>query len=621
MQPCMSKLTESVRRKKSHRYDRYSLLEFVIACVVIILALALVFLSGKSDLIRYHAGEELLENLEMTNAQMDNSILMLFLMLNQDMDAATRIQGRMLQELDAYAEFANEQRAARLHRLVYEKLAIFEQIKSRQAVTRNSRAIASELLNDIIANNDDRGSYGRGSLAQLKAVWLQYYADRSLESWNTLSENLDVLATEAPTLSGSDGWKEFVAHTRSVFQNGSELEILTEKALSLAVSNEIGNQKNVLRREYEIDTAVASRYRLMLIAVVILSLVYGILKIFQVARFVQLLRRARQALEDRVVKRTQELASANESLHTHIDRLERMEDELRLAQKLESVGQLAAGIAHEINTPCQYVGDNVSFLSSAWKNVARMFDEYETSLIRGEVNTERARRLWDDADIEFLREDAPAALRDATSGLEQISKIVRAMKDFSHPGDTTFQPADINRAINSTITVARNEWKYVATVEYHPDESLPQVTCNLSALNQVLLNIIVNAAQAIGENSAEGQLGRILISARQAGSRLRIEIEDNGPGIPDAIRKKIFDPFFTTKDVGKGTGQGLAIAHRVITQQHNGTLRVESGAEGCGTRFVIELPLHFEVAEQVDDTPQENFELPGKRPAVAACES
>lgn len=220
-----------------------------------------------------------------------------------------------------------------------------------------------------------------------------------------------------------------------------------------------------------------------------------------------------------------------------------------------------------------------------------MLDDYERAASGAALDPVRVRRTWAAAAAVRLRTEVPVALGQASAGLEQISKIVLAINNFSHPGSETSCPADLNTAIGNTVTVASNEWKYVADVELDLDRSLPAVSCNVSAVNQVILNLIVNAAQAVAAAAPRGSVrGRIRIATRRLAEEAEVSVEDSGPGVPAEIRHRIFDPFFTTKDVGKGTGQGLAIAHRIIHRQHGGTLTVEEAAIG-GARFVIRLPL------------------------------
>jgi signal transduction histidine kinase len=247
--------------------------------------------------------------------------------------------------------------------------------------------------------------------------------------------------------------------------------------------------------------------------------------------------------------------------------------QLAEARRLESIGQLSAGIAHEINTPCQFAVDNVEFLKETFPELMQALDG-DTSV-----------------DLEFLRKEIPAAIEQTREGIQRVSKIVLAMREFSHPGSADKAAVDVNRAIESTITVARNEWKYVAEVSTDLDPELPRVPCYGGPLNQAILNMIVNAAHAIAAGRRDDDAkGEIRVSTRRRGDVAVIEIADTGTGIPEAIRHKIFDPFFTTKEVGKGTGQGLAIAHSVVVGKHGGTLEVES-EEGRGTTFRITLPL------------------------------
>jgi PAS domain S-box-containing protein len=271
-----------------------------------------------------------------------------------------------------------------------------------------------------------------------------------------------------------------------------------------------------------------------------------------------------------------------------------LERELASAQKLESIGQLAAGIAHEINTPTQFIGDNVRFLQESVGDVLRIVERLiplaEIDSSAGLSASEIA-ALLEKVDISYLLVEVPRALAQSLEGVERISKIVGAMKEFSHPA-VEKAPHDLNRAIASTITVASNEWKYVADVKTDLDPGLPPVPVMPGAFNQVILNILVNAAHAIGAVVAEapGTKGIITVSTRKVSNWAEIRIQDTGSGIPEGVRDRIFDPFFTTKEVGKGTGQGLAIAHDVIVKKHHGTINVET-AVGRGTTFILRLPL------------------------------
>ncbi|HEY6261270.1 MAG TPA: ATP-binding protein [Nitrospiraceae bacterium] len=274
-----------------------------------------------------------------------------------------------------------------------------------------------------------------------------------------------------------------------------------------------------------------------------------------------------------------------------------LEDELVQAQKLESIGHLAAGIAHEINTPTQFVGDNVRFLSDSFSDIGRLIEQYRSLLTAAKTGAcpdtliETCDATNRGADVEYLLAEIPKAIEQTLEGIDRVATIVRAMKDFSHPGSTEKTAIDINRAIESTVTVARNEWKYVADLHTDLDRSLPPVPCLVGEFNQVVLNMIVNATHAIADAvKGTGGKGTITISTSRVGDFVEVRITDTGMGIPDSIRHRIFDPFFTTKEVGRGTGQGLSIARSVVVRKHGGSIAVDSEV-GKGTTFLIRLPL------------------------------
>ena len=273
-----------------------------------------------------------------------------------------------------------------------------------------------------------------------------------------------------------------------------------------------------------------------------------------------------------------------------IGQLKTAQQEALQASRLASVGQLAAGIAHEINTPIQYVGDNLRFIRDAVHDMegvlasARALAQCCPVAIGQDFET-----AYDRADIDYLAQELPAAIGQSLDGVAQVARIVLSMKEFSHPGSTSKGMTDINRALDSTITVSRNTWKQVAVVETDFADDLPLVPCHAGEINQVFLNLIVNAAHAI-EASGKPLPGRIAIQTRRDGRYVRIAVRDNGTGIAAGIKDKIFDPFFTTKAVGKGTGQGLAICLDVVTIKHAGRLDVLS-EEGEGATFVVALPI------------------------------
>lgn len=290
-------------------------------------------------------------------------------------------------------------------------------------------------------------------------------------------------------------------------------------------------------------------------------------------------------------------------LYFFLDLSERkqMEAELVHTRKMESIGQLAAGIAHEINSPAQFVGSNIDFILESLPDLFSVVDGYETilgTIESGDENLKEVKtgldQIKETADYDYLREELPIATKQSREGVERISKIVLAMKAFSHPGDSnTMLPADINNALETTLTVAANEWKSIADVQLELASELPAVDCLIGELNQVFLNLIVNGAHAIearqrGEETFKK--GLLKIATALDDDYATISISDNGTGIPTEHAEKIFDPFFTTKDVGKGSGQGLYIARTLIHDQHDGTLSFET-TYGEGTTFTIRLPL------------------------------
>jgi len=275
----------------------------------------------------------------------------------------------------------------------------------------------------------------------------------------------------------------------------------------------------------------------------------------------------------------------------------RTERQLAQSQRLESIGQLAAGIAHEINTPIQYVGDNIHFLSDSFKGMSALLAAYK-ELERSTQNEaasslrDKTTRLAEEIDVEYLQEEIPKAIQQSLDGVKRVAEIVGAMKELSHPGTTAKCAVDLNHLISNTILISKHAWKLVAEVTTEFDSELPTLQCIAGDLSQVILNLIVNAADAIADTIKDrsGVKGQIRLSTRRCGEWAEIRVSDNGLGIPESIQQRVFDPFFTTKDVGKGTGQGLAIAHAIITQKHQGTIQFET-EKGVGTTFMIRLPI------------------------------
>lgn len=267
-----------------------------------------------------------------------------------------------------------------------------------------------------------------------------------------------------------------------------------------------------------------------------------------------------------------------------------LESQLLQTQKLEAIGQLAAGIAHEINTPTQYVMNNMWFIKEGVENLSQALDSCRAAIVGGEAGKILASRE-EELQIPFYLGELPSALSETMQGIDRISAIVNSVKQFAHPGHDRHDEVDLNELVEKTVNLSRNEWKYVADMAVDLDPHLPRVVCSSQSIGQVLLNLVVNAAHAVMDmRRGTGRSGKITIETRSLGDLVRIRVTDNGSGIPQHARDHVFEPFFTTKPVGKGTGQGLFIAHRVVVKEHGGEIRFETES-GQGTTFIISLPV------------------------------
>ncbi len=301
-----------------------------------------------------------------------------------------------------------------------------------------------------------------------------------------------------------------------------------------------------------------------------------------------------KTLNKQLIEKTAQIEDKNAELEQTLEKLEETQAQILQSEKMASIGQLAAGVAHEINNPTGFVSSNLKTLTDYQNDINGLVKMYQKFI--SELNDSwdgplpeqikaRAEKIKDheeDVDIEFVQEDIMDLIGDCREGTDRIKKIVIDLKDFAHPGEDKIQSTDINMGLESTLNVVNNEIKYVATVKKDFGE-ISRVKAYPQQLNQVFMNILVNAAQAIEEK------GEICVKTRDIDGFVRITISDTGSGIAKENMSKIFDPFFTTKDVGKGTGLGMNIAYNIINK-HNGTIEIESEV-GKGTTFTIKLPI------------------------------
>jgi signal transduction histidine kinase len=307
---------------------------------------------------------------------------------------------------------------------------------------------------------------------------------------------------------------------------------------------------------------------------------------------------AKEFVDQKVLQRTEELTKRTADLEEAIKLRKELESQLIQSQKMESIGQLASGVAHEINTPTQYVGNNISFFQDSFNQLLELRNCYQSVLAdldpeQKKVCLKRIKEVEKQNDIDFLLKEVPLALKQTSVGVNRISEIVRSMKSFAHSGGVKTL-IKLQEIVESTLTVSTNEWKYSAKIHVDIPGDFPMIPVIPGEFSQVLLNLIVNASDAIKDavEAKKYTLGNITISAScvQQNEFAKIIIEDDALGIPSEIKTRIFDPFFTTKDVGKGTGQGLTLAHNIIVQNHNGSLFYETKINE-GTKFIIKIPI------------------------------
>ena len=538
--------------------------------------------TGKKDYDRYSGA---LERITWLDGQLDNAVLSVHVGSEHTYDRITAILQEYLAivpVLESHPDLSS------LTTAIVRKAALVERFKSFQAVYSNSSRFVIA-LEDELRRSPEYQHLGNDFDPILTAILWAIIRNTVVEPESdsdaveaALQQALDHPKYEQ--LAVLPEWQFLRIHVDNLSRVSPQRKALFDDIRKEPVTRLIRPMSLSLDLAYE---SADTRSKLFQIASFVLSVTLLLLVIQNVSEIWH----HKKELESRVEKRTSQLKDANTALVHEIEEKERAQKELAQAQKLEAIGQLSAGIAHEINTPTQYVGDNIRFLHESF---SELLDVMGPIVGRGDndpvASIEELRQQLESADFEFLMEEIPRAISQSLEGIERVTGIVRALKEFAHPSKEK-APVDINQAIQSTSTVATNEWKYIANLELDLDNALPAVPCVVSEINQVILNMIVNASHAISDVVGDsGEKGKISISTKQAGDFAEIVVQDSGTGMDPDVAERIFEPFFTTKDVGKGTGQGLAIAHNVIVEKHYGSIDVESEI-GVGTAFLIQLPL------------------------------
>lgn len=333
-------------------------------------------------------------------------------------------------------------------------------------------------------------------------------------------------------------------------------------------------------RDYEIDDYThKTEFTLQKLR----TLLYSKLRSY---RDVCLLENQRAVLEETVAQRTVALQERNAELNALNAKLSSAQEHLIHAEKLASIGQLAAGVAHEINNPIGYIFSNYGTLDGYLADLFRVLSAYESAepYCSDTSALQNIRSAKEQFDLAFLKEDIPTLMRESKEGIVRVQGIVQDLKNFSHVDALQeWQYCDLNQGIESTLNVANNEIKYKADVVRRFGD-LPEVQCMASQINQVVLNLLVNAAHAIG-----AERGVITVETGRDGPNVWISVGDTGSGIPPEVLPRIFDPFFTTKPVGKGTGLGLSLSYGIV-QKHHGNIAVDTNV-GKGTRFRVTIPI------------------------------
>jgi signal transduction histidine kinase len=453
------------------------------------------------------------------------------------------------------------------------------------AISQNSHdymlTLIRKLQYRLLENADDSGREITRYLATaLEALRIDHTL--STKQLDNFRQRISQLSQTAPLGTQSD-FTLLRQHLDKLYEVSPELDHVERKILDSPAATTLTTALHRVAESIQSSFRQGVRSQRVLLCVAGALCSYLALSFWQLRKMTSQLRFANEALENRVAERTVELAARNRDLIQ--------------AQKLEAVGQLAAGVAHELNTPMQYVHDNIEFLH---KSTTVLMQILETLIAKADgsqppqvwkTRWTEITRMLDAHGFDRLRTELPLSIQDALHGADRIIQIVRAMSHFTHPGNDDFRVVDLNSALHDAGIIAGNRCKHLE-LEFDLESDLPHVRCLPSQVNQVLLNLLVNAADAVSSRKdMEPELvGRITLRSHSDDDWVRLEVQDNGTGIPARVRDRIFEPFFTTKEVGQGTGQGLAIAWRIITEQHRGKIEVRT-KPGSGTTFAVLLPI------------------------------
>ena len=501
---------------------------------------------------------------------------------------------------------------AALSRELSRKAALIESFKSHNAVLRNSLAFLPVAADDISAlaeRHRQAGHPARARLAQTDAtarkVLLQtlMFEDASAFDQAGFEPLLAELMADRDRLPAgmAEGLRLFVLHVRTVLRESQQVQDLLDRIAAAPTGIHMDQISALLNREQERNAQQMQQHRaglLLLSAALAALLLYAALRLIRSHAIInsvnsQLLQ-ANEGLETAVRERTGELLRANGQLQTEMAERKQLEGRLVQSEKLASIGQLAAGVAHEINNPLSFLASNADMLEQYLARLFEMLAIYQDAepamdAVPGLAARLRAQRVR--LELDYLREDIPILMAESRDGMGRVSKIVQSLKDFSRTDSLQqWEWADLHRCIDSTLNIIASEVRKVADVVKQYG-ALPEVECMPSQLNQVFMNLLVNASHAVGP-----ERGLITIRTGVADGQGWIEVADNGCGIAGDVLPRIFDPFFTTKAIGKGTGLGLSLSYGIV-QNHRGRIDVES-APGAGSRFRITLPLRQQAPMQ-----------------------